>query len=83
VVDIPVVCDVPFRLIDLHALLSRLKGGECVDLLLEGGVVSLEVFGLKVVSDVAGMDGGGEAVCNGSDEVGDALGFDDLEDAER
>jgi hypothetical protein len=60
-----------------------LEGGECVDLLLEGGVVSLEVFGLKVVGDIAGMNGGGETVGNGLDKVRDTLGFDDLEDAER
>jgi hypothetical protein len=49
--------------------------------LLEGGVVPLEIFGLKVMGDVTSVDGGCEAVRNGSDEVGDALGFDDLENA--
>jgi hypothetical protein len=83
VIDVPVVCDIPLRSVDLHApaLLSRLKGGEGVESLLEGGIVSLEVFGLKVVGDVVSVDGGGEAVCDGSDEVGDSLGLDDLEDA--
>jgi hypothetical protein len=60
-----------------------LEGGECVDLLLEGGVVSLEIFGLEVVGDVTSVDGGSEAICDGSDEVRDSLGLDDLEDAER
>jgi hypothetical protein len=84
-VDVPIVRDVPLRSIDLHApaLLSHLEGGECVDLLLEGGVVSLEIFGLKVVGDIMSVDGGGEAICDSSDKVRDALGLDDLEDAER
>jgi hypothetical protein len=62
--------------------LSCLEGSEGVDLLLEGGVVSLEILGLKVVGDITSMDRGCEAIRNGSDEVGDALGFNDLEDAE-
>jgi hypothetical protein len=45
---------------------------------LEGGVVPLEIFGLKVVGDVMSVDGGSEAVCDSSDEVGDALGFNNL-----
>jgi hypothetical protein len=51
-----------------------LEGGECVDLLLEGGVVSFEIFSLKVVDDVTSVNGGGEAVRDGSDKVGDTLG---------
>jgi hypothetical protein len=60
-----------------------LEGGEDVELLLEGGVVPLEVLGLEVVGDIAGVNGGGEAVRDGSDEVGDSLSLDDLENAER
>src|ERR1700730_3868333 len=84
-VDVPGVRDVSLRSIDLHApaLLSRLDDGEGVESLLKGGVVSLEIFGLKVVGDVTSVDGGGESVRDGSDEVGDSLSLDDLEDAER
>jgi hypothetical protein len=36
-----------------------------------------------VVSDVAGVDSGSEPVRDGSNEVGDPLGLDDLEDTKR
>jgi hypothetical protein len=82
-INVPVVCNVPLRSVDLHApaLLSHLEGGKGVDPLLKGGVVSLEVLGLKVVGDVVGVDGRGEPVYDGSDKVGDTLGLDNLEDA--